>query len=63
MIEYIVFTVFSSGKKKVVEVLSSCSILNSDGERSLVLDAMALLGGSEYFIQQMTDRLCETNYR
>ena len=49
--------------KKVVEVLSSCSILNSDGERSLVLDAMALLGGNEYFIQQMIDRLCETNYR
>ena len=46
-----------------VEVLSSCSILNSEGERSLVLDAMALLGGNEYFIQQMIDRLCETNYR
>ena len=34
-----------------------------DDERTLVLDAMALLGGNEYLVQQMIDRLCETNYR
>ena len=35
----------------------------ADNERTLVLDAMALLGGNEYLIQQMIDRLSETNYR
>ena len=38
-------------------------ILLLDDERTLVLDAMALLGGNEYLVQQMIDRLCETNYR
>ena len=34
-----------------------------DLERSLALDAMALLGGNEYLVQQMIDRLSETDYR
>ena len=33
-----------------------------DGERSTVLDAMALLGGNEYLVQQMIERLSETQY-
>ena len=33
-----------------------------EAERSLVLDAMALLGGNEYLIQQMIERLTETQY-
>lgn len=32
------------------------------GERSMVLDAMALLGGNEYLVQQMIERLSETQY-
>ena len=32
------------------------------GERSMVLDAMALLGGNEYLVQQMLERLSETQY-
>ena len=34
-----------------------------DLERSLAVDAMALLGGNEYLVQQMIDRLSETDYR
>eukprot|EP00092_Neocalanus_flemingeri_P010917 GFUD01011760.1.p1 GENE.GFUD01011760.1~~GFUD01011760.1.p1 ORF type:complete len:225 (+),score=42.79 GFUD01011760.1:174-848(+) len=34
----------------------------SDGERSLVVDAFALLGGNEYLVQQMIDKLVDTNY-
>jgi len=37
--------------------------LVSDGEKILALDAMALLGGNEYFIQQTIDKLCESSYR
>lgn len=36
--------------------------LVSDGEKILALDAMALLGGNEYFIQQTIDKLCESSY-
>ena len=43
--------------------LAQSVILLLDDERTLVLDAMALLGGNEYLVQQMIDRLCETNYR
>ena len=45
----------------LVEITGSNSCL--DLERSLAVDAMALLGGNEYLVQQMIDRLSETNYR
>ena len=34
-----------------------------DCERSLVVDALALLGGNEYLVQQMIDKMVDTNYR
>ena len=33
-----------------------------DGERSTVLDAMALLGGNEYLVQQMVEASVGPNY-
>ena len=33
-----------------------------DGERSTVLDAMALLGGNEYLVQQMVEAGVGPNY-
>ena len=33
-----------------------------DGERSTVLDAMALLGGNEYLVQQMVEASVWPNY-
>ena len=38
-------------------------IFIEDGERSLVVDALALLGGNEYLVQQMIDKMVDTNYR
>ena len=47
-------------KRKVVLLSFDCF---GDGERSLVVDAVALLGGNEYLVQQMIDKLVDTNYR
>ena len=33
-----------------------------EGERSTVLDAMALLGGNEYLVQQMVEASVGPNY-
>ena len=49
-----------SKKLNVVLLLVDCF---GDGERSLVVDAVALLGGNEYLVQQMIDKLVDTNYR
>ena len=34
-----------------------------ESERCLVVDAVALMGGNEYLIQQMIDRLIDTGFR
>ena len=34
-----------------------------DGELNLVVDALALLGGNEYLVQQMINKMEDTNYR
>jgi predicted aspartyl protease len=35
----------------------------TDSEKCLVVDAVALMGGNEYLIQQMIDRLIDTGFR
>ena len=35
----------------------------ADVERSLAVDAMALLGGNEYLVREMIGRLSEVSYR
>ena len=34
-----------------------------ESERCLVVDAVALMGGNEYLIQKMIDRLIDTGFR
>ena len=35
---------------------------NTDAERSLAVDAVALLGGNEYLVQQLLDRLLDAGF-
>ena len=34
-----------------------------DAERGLILDAVALMGGNEYLVQQMVDKFLDTSFR
>ena len=39
------------------------SSIHLDSERGLALDAVALMGGNEYLVQQMIDKLTDTPFR